>query len=64
VRESGRRDLEAVAVTADGRVVPVRYAQAPVAGVPLLDILRVIGLGLIALIRSRRESGGRRSGSP
>jgi hypothetical protein len=63
---TGHRDLAATVVTVDGRRVPVRFSDLPAdADVSLLGILRVIGLGLIALIvRDRRESGGKRRGSP
>jgi hypothetical protein len=62
---TGNRDLVATVVTVDGRRVPVRFSDLPAADVSLLGILRVIGLGLIALIvRDRRESGGKRRGSP
>jgi hypothetical protein len=63
---TGHRELAATVITVDGRRVPVRFADLPGADadVSLLGILRVIGLGLIALIRDRRESGGKRRGSP
>jgi hypothetical protein len=64
---TGHRELAVTVVTVDGRRVPVRFADLPAADadVSLLGILRVIGLGLIALIvRDRRESGGKRRGSP
>lgn len=63
---SSHRELAVTVVTVDGRRVPARFTDLPVADadVSVLGILRVIGLGLIALIRDRRESGGKRRGSP
>jgi hypothetical protein len=61
VRINEARDFAAVVVTADGRRVPVRLHDVFSAEVTLPSILRVIGLGLLALITgSRRETGGRR----
>jgi hypothetical protein len=51
----------AVVVTADGRRVYVPARQLPRDEVSLSGILRLIGLGLLALITgSRQEPGGRR----
>ncbi len=60
VRTNGQPDFAAVVVTADGRRVPVRYRDtAP--GESLLDTLRLLVIGLVALITgSRREAGGPR----
>ena len=61
VRINEARDFAAIVVTADGRRVPVRTRDVISAEVSLPSILRVIGLGLLALITgSRREPGGRR----
>lgn len=59
------KDLVAVAVTSDGRRVPVRYQETiPADDLDLRDLLRLVGLGLLGLIGlitgSRREPGGRR----
>ncbi len=59
------KDLVAVAVTSDGRRVPVRYQETiPADDLALRDLLRLVGLGLLGLIGlitgSRREPGGRR----
>jgi len=60
VRSSEQHDFVAVVVTADGRRVPLPYAQvAPTTTVR--DTIRILVLGLLGLITgSRRESGGRR----
>lgn len=61
VRINEAHDLAAIVVTADGRRVPVRVRDVVSTEVALPSILRVIGLGLLALITgSRREAGGRR----
>jgi hypothetical protein len=61
VRINEARDFAAIVVTADGRRVPVRFHDVVSPEVTLPSILRVIGLGLLALITgSRRETGGRR----
>jgi hypothetical protein len=57
----GIREPVAVVVTADGRRVQVPATRLPENEVSLLGILRLIGLGLLALITgSGEESGGRR----
>ncbi|HEX5467186.1 MAG TPA: hypothetical protein VFW92_10985 [Candidatus Limnocylindrales bacterium] len=60
VRANQQHDLVTVAIRADGRRVPVRLSD--VSGSPsLIDIVRDLLLGLIALIAgSRREPGGSR----
>ena len=56
------RDRVAVAVTADGRRVPVRLPDDSIVEVTLLGILRLLGQGVLSLISgSRREPDGRRS---
>jgi hypothetical protein len=62
------KDLVAVAVTTDGRRVPVRYRETiPADELSVRDLLRLVGLGLLGLIGlitgSRREPGGRRGDS-
>ncbi len=55
------RDRVAIAVTADGRRVPVRLPDDSIE-VTLLGILRLLGQGVLSLITgSRREPDGRRS---
>ncbi len=57
----GIREPVAVVVTADGRRVQVPVAHLPGDEVSLLGILRLIGRGLLALIKgSGQEPGGRR----
>jgi hypothetical protein len=57
-----KRDRIAVAVTADGRRVPVRLPDDSTVDVTLLGILRLLGQGVLSLISgSRREPDGRRS---
>ncbi len=54
------RDRVAIAVTADGRRVPVRVPD-PTSSVSILGILRLVGLGVLSLITgSRREPDGTR----
>ncbi|MGH2408219.1 MAG: hypothetical protein ACRDF7_09100 [Candidatus Limnocylindrales bacterium] len=58
------RELVAVAVTADGRRVSIVQGRPAGGMFILLDLVRLVGLGLLALIGlitgSRREPGGRR----
>jgi hypothetical protein len=56
------RERVAIAVRADGRRVPVGLPNDSIADVTLLGILRLLGQGVLSLIRgSRREPDGRRS---
>jgi len=56
------RDRVAIAVTADGRRVPVRLPDDSTADVTLFGVLRLLGRGVLSLITgSRREPDGRRS---
>jgi len=56
------RDRVAIAVTADGRRVPVRLPADSTVDVTLIGILRLLGQGVLSLITgSRREPDGRRS---
>jgi len=58
-RES--RDRVAIAVTADGRRVPVRIPDPASSSVSILGIFRLLGLGVLSLITgSRREPDGPR----
>ncbi|OGN83404.1 MAG: hypothetical protein A2X23_04555 [Chloroflexi bacterium GWC2_73_18] len=59
-QDRGRR-FAAVVVTAEGRRVPVQLPPAGLVDVSLPGILRLIGLGILALIGgSRREPEGKR----
>jgi hypothetical protein len=58
------RELVAVAVTTDGRRVSIVQGRPSGGTSLLLDLVRLVGLGLLALVDlitgSRREPGGRR----
>jgi hypothetical protein len=54
VRANQQHDLVAVVVTADGRRVPMRLSAA-ISAPSLLDTIRGLLLGLIALITGSRQ---------
>jgi len=56
------RDRVAIAVTADGRRVPVLLPDETIVDVTLLGVFRLLGREVLSLITgSRREPDGRRS---